>query len=506
MKLSLLIKSIYPEDPLPPDHHDPEVTSIHYRADQVKPGGLFVAIPGFKADGHDFVGQALDRGAVAIVCEKPVREQIPFFRVENTRHALSALASAFYGHPSGKLVITGVTGTNGKTTTTYLLERILETAGHDTGIISTITCRYSGKTRDIAMTTPESLDLQEILSHMANEGITHLVMEASSHAVDLCRIDHLDMDVGIFTNLSQDHLDYHKTMDTYFACKKKVFTHNLMSSDRKKKKTAVINCTHHRGRELSSIIAGIASGPALLTVGTDDDCDVRVLDSNFSLTGITGIMATPAGALEFTSPLVGAYNLENILCAAGAALALDISLDAIKQGIHTFSHVPGRLEPIGNTIDRHVFVDYAHTPDALENVLKTLKAITSGRLITVFGCGGDRDTTKRPQMGEIAGRLSDYTVITSDNPRSEDPMAIINDILQGIQTVIPKSDDKGVSGYVIEPDRESAIKKGIKCSRPGDTILIAGKGHETYQILGDTTISFDDRAVAKKIMNTGHIR
>ncbi len=506
MKLSSLIKSITADYTKSPGVYNPEVVSIHYRADQVQPGGLFVAIPGFKADGHDFIEQALDRGAVAIVTEKPVKGEYLAIQVKNTRHALSGLSAKFYGYPSEKLIITGITGTNGKTTTTYLLDSILNKAGLASGIISTITCRFAGQTRDIAMTTPESLDLQEILSNMVDNDITHVVMETSSHAIDLNRIDHLSLNVGIFTNLSQDHLDYHKDMESYFSCKTKLFTHNLSSFHKKDQKTAVINCNNDRGIELFSILDQMNSSLNLITIGDPETCQISAHNIDFSITGITGGIDTPLGTFEFKSSLVGKYNLENILCAVGAGVALNLPLQVIKKGIDEFSNVPGRLEPVKNTINRHIFVDYAHTPDALENVLKTLNSITSGRVITIFGCGGDRDKAKRPQMGEIAGKLSDMTVITSDNPRTEDPMSIIEHITMGMKKVSQKADNTNnghPEGYLVEPDRNQAIKTGIENSHPGDTILIAGKGHETYQILGDKTISFDDRIAVKKIIDAG---
>ncbi|MCP4682002.1 MAG: UDP-N-acetylmuramoyl-L-alanyl-D-glutamate--2,6-diaminopimelate ligase [Desulfobacterales bacterium] len=508
MKLSSLIKSVSPNFTSIPGAHDPEVVSIHYRADQVQPGGLFVAIPGFKANGHDFIDQALDRGAVAIVSEKSFKGDSLTIQVKNTRHALSGLSAKFYGYPSEKLIITGITGTNGKTTTTYLLENILEKARLSSGVISTIECRFAGQTRNITMTTPESLDLQEILSNMVDNDVTHVVMEASSHAIDLNRIDHLSLNVGIFTNLSQDHLDYHKDMENYFSCKTKLFTHNLTSFHKKDQRTAVINCNNDRGIELFSILEQMNSGPDLITIGAPETCHISAHHIDVSIAGIIGSIATPIGSFEFRSSLVGKYNLENILCAVGAGVALNIPLQAIKKGIDEFSHVPGRLEPVNNMVKRHIFVDYAHTPDALENVLKTLKSITSGRLITIFGCGGDRDKAKRPQMGEIAGRLSDLAVITSDNPRTEDPMTIIEQITMGIQKVSQKVDNThggSIKGYLVAPDRNQAIKTGIDSSCPGDTILIAGKGHETYQIIGDNTISFDDRIAVQKIIDAGHI-
>ena len=483
---------------------DPDIASLHARAQNVQPGGLFVAIQGYAADGHDYIDQALEKGAVAVVVQKPVNlsSGIPLIEVEDTRRALAALAACFYGHPSEKLVVVGITGTNGKTTTSYLVERILLQAGYAPGVIGTVNYRYAGETYDNPVTTPESLDLQRILDRMLAAGVTHVVLEVSSHALAQHRVDGCWMDVGVFTNLSQDHLDYHKDMEGYWRCKKTLFTDILRSGPKHKRAAAVINRNDPKGEELARI-----AGLKKITVGDAPDNTVRSDISKQDLSGIAGRIDTPAGSFDFRSALVGRYNCENILCAAGVAVALDIPTAAIKAGIENAAVIPGRLEPIPNQGQRFVYVDYAHTPDALRNVLAALTAIAGRRVLCVFGCGGDRDRGKRPQMGKIAAQMCDLAVVTSDNPRSEAPLVIIDQILVGTRQVC-RREYSGVElgngtpekGYAVEPDRRKAIRLAIAASRPGDTVLIAGKGHETYQILGGKTIAFDDRTVAAQAL------
>ncbi len=483
---------------------DPDITSLHSRAQNVKPGGLFVAIEGFAADGHDYIDQALANGAVAVITQKPVDHPVaaPLIQVENSRKALAVLAANFYGHPSGKLVVVGITGTNGKTTTSYLIEGILLAAGLRPGVIGTVNYRFAGQVFDNPVTTPESLDLQRILEHMGTAGVTHAILEISSHALDLHRVDSCWLDVGVFTNLSQDHLDYHKDMETYWGCKKKLFTEHLRSGPKRDYAAAVINRNDPRGEELSRI-----TGVKIVTVGDAPENTVRADFSRLDLSGIAGRIDLPAAAVDFRSALVGRYNGENILCAAGVAVALGIAPAAIRAGIENTAVIPGRLEPVGPQGDRFIYVDYAHTPEALRNVLAALTAIAGRRLVCVFGCGGDRDRGKRPQMGKIAAQMCDLTVVTSDNPRSEPPLAIIDQVLAGARQV-PIREYRAAElgngtpqkGYVVEPDRRTAIGLAIATSRPGDTVLIAGKGHETYQILADKTIAFDDRVVAAQAL------
>jgi UDP-N-acetylmuramoyl-L-alanyl-D-glutamate--2,6-diaminopimelate ligase len=482
---------------------DIEISSIHYRAQEVTPGGLFVAVKGFKADGHEFIDKAVEKGASVIVSQQPVNiPKAVNIVVENSRKALAHLSSRFYGNPSEKLLIVGITGTNGKTTTSYLIESILKEAGLNVGVIGTINYRFGKNTFTNPVTTPESLDLQRILFEMKSEGISHVVMEISSHAIDLNRIENCFFDIAVFTNLTLDHLDYHGSMEAYWSCKKRLFTHYLVSGPKKNSARAVINCNDDRGKLLFKefILNGISVGKSPIhTVYPEKNA--------LNLEGIICDISTPYGKLQIRSSLVGEYNFENILSAIGVGVALDLPGVFIKKGIENLRSVPGRLERVPNDIGRFVYVDYAHTPDALENVLKTLRALTTNRLICVLGCGGDRDREKRPLMGKIAAEISDLSVITSDNPRSEHPLEIIEEILIGI----PKADISFYSasdlhdgvvkkGYVVIPDRKNAIQTAVRTSASGDTILIAGKGHELYQIIGKTIVPFDDRIEAKKAL------
>jgi len=423
------------------DRPDSDIGSIHYRAQEVQPGGMFVAIEGQTADGHDFMHQALKRGAAAIITQKEPPQ--PFLnefsaaspksrpiiiRVPDTRKAMADLAARFFGHPSQDMTLVGITGTNGKTTVAYLIESILLQAGFKVGVIGTINYRYGDKTFANPMTTPESLDLQRILSEMRRAGVTHVVTEASSHAMDLYRIKSCWFDVAAFTNLSQDHLDFHGDMQSYWSSKKRLFTEYLTTGPKKESASAVINCDDARGRELADSLP-----MPVVKTGSTPDCEIRSENIQCKLNGTNGKAATPGGSFDFKTPLVGVHNVENILNASGVAAALNIAPDTIKAGIEALAAIPGRLESIENSSGRFVYVDYAHTPDALENAVSALKAIAPARIICVFGCGGDRDKKKRPMMGEIVARLCDLAVVTSDNPRSEDPAVIIDQILPGIR-------------------------------------------------------------------------
>jgi UDP-N-acetylmuramyl-tripeptide synthetase len=481
---------------------DPEIGSIHCRAQDVQPGGVFVAITGSSADGHDYIDEALSRGARAIVIQKETEVDGLAIKVTDTRKALAILAAAFYGNPSEKLFLIGITGTNGKTTTAYIVEGILQQAGYRVGVIGTVNYRYAGKVFDNPVTTPESMDLQRILAQMQKAGVTHVVMEVSSHAIDLFRIQHCWFDVGVFTNLSQDHLDFHGDMNAYWSTKKKLFRAYLPSGPKKNRVRAVINCHTAWGRELAEDLE-----ISVLRVGDPENAGVNGIEFQCRLDGISGRIQTPEGDFGFQSPLVGRHNLENILCAAGVAAALGLDPEVIRDGVESVAHVPGRLERIENQSGRFVYVDYAHTPDALENVINALLDLSPDRIICVFGCGGDRDRKKRPLMGQIATRQCDLSVITSDNPRTEKPIAIIEHILAGIKNQNSRAyspaelkDGFQNRGHVVEPNRQRAITLGIEVSRPGDTILIAGKGHETYQVLGKTTVPFDDREEARKAL------
>ena len=499
---------LVPKAPLSPDL---EIEALFYRAQDVTPGGLFVGIKGFTADGHDFIDQAVERGALVVVCERPVATRAAALVVRDTRRALAALAAEFYGHPSRHMTMVGITGTNGKTTTSYLIESILIAAGHRAGVIGTVNYRFGGQCFDNPVTTPESLDLQRILADMRSAGTTHGVMEVSSHALDLQRIHGCEVDVAVFTNLSQDHLDFHHDMDAYWASKRRLFTHYLPVTNGKTAVRAVINEADPHGKALAAELA-----LPHLTTGLDAGCDLWAEGPRFHLDGIQACLHTPKGALEIRSPLAGRHNLENILNAAGAAIALDVPLAAIAAGIQRLDSVPGRLERVLDSQGRRfVFVDYAHTPDALEKALQTLRELTRGRMICVFGCGGGRDRGKRPLMGAIAARLADLSVVTSDNPRNEPPELIIAQIVAGMGSdnlrvygLEDLPDGMDVKGYTVLPDRRQAIDLGIRTARPGDTLLIAGKGHETYQLISGVKHPFDDCQVAREALEktAGHIQ
>lgn len=507
MKLSDLLAAVTVEATLSAavKSPNPEISAIHYRSQAVVPGGLFVAIAGERVDGHAFIADAVARGAVAVVAERPVALAVPVIIVADSRRALAALAARLHGCPAEKLVVVGITGTNGKTTTAYLLERILQQAGFSVGVIGTINYRFGGHVRKAPVTTPESLDLQALLLEMVRAGVTHVVMEVSSHAIALNRIAGCWLDVGVFTNLTQDHLDFHRDMQTYWEVKKTLFTRHLNTGPKRDRAVAVINSNDPRGAALLRELNGHG-----LSVGSAATNRVHPRGIVHDAAGQRGELMTPEGAIRFASPLVGRHNLENILCAVGTAVALGIPLDKIRTGLETLDAVPGRLEPIPNRSGKFVYVDYAHTPGALENVLQCLQPLTRGRIICVFGCGGDRDPGKRPQMGEIAARMSDLAVVTSDNPRTENPARIIDQVLDGIRRATahaysPAELAGGFTrrGYTVEPDRRRAIRLAVLAARPGDTILIAGKGHETYQLLGERSIDFDDRVEARRALEDG---
>lgn len=477
------------------------VASVCYDSRTCRQDSLFVAVPGLLADGHTYIPDAIRNGARVIVHEQamPATEGIQWIQVADSRRILGMLARNFYEHPSSRLCLVGVVGTNGKTTVTYLLESILTVAGCSVGVLGTVNYRFGQKVVAPPHTTPESLDMQGILREMADGGVSHVVAEVSSHAVDLRRVDECDFDLGVFTNLSQDHLDYHKTMEQYFAAKKRFFQEILPASKKKMPCRMVVNGDDPWGRRLLQDVR-----LPHMTFGIDAPCDLSAREIHLTLQGIRAELSSAGHRFNIMSPLIGKYNLYNILAAAAAALTLGISPEMIQSGIERLGLVPGRMEKVSGPGQPAVFVDYAHTEDALRRVLQNLAAFKKGRLITLFGCGGDRDCGKRPLMAQAAAELSDLVIVTSDNPRTEDPLEIIRQIEAGLaggtfKKALPAALEAGDCSrcYTIIPDRDTAIETAIAYADPFDLVVIAGKGHEDYQILGNRRIDFDDRRHAR---------
>ncbi len=488
-----------------------EVEGVAYHSLQVKKGFLFVAVRGMEADGHKFVGEAIQRGAEAVLLEKEEGglevSGKTLILVPSSRRALAKISSNFYGNPSSRVRLIGITGTNGKTTTTYLLESIFKSAGCSVGVIGTINYRFGRKEMSSSNTTPESLDLQRILWEMVKEGVTHVIMEVSSHGLDLGRVSGCEFDGVVFTNLTAEHLDYHKTLSHYFGTKRKLFSEFLVKSH-KSKKFAVTNHDDPKGEE---IVRGVDL--PVFRYGLHPSCDISADRVGSTFDGLSCRIQTPKGDLSARSTLMGEFNVHNILASVATGIAMDLPLETIKKGIESLGGVLGRFEKIENRRGIHVIVDYAHTHDALERVLLGIKNIMRsstqdhGKIITVFGCGGDRDREKRPLMGKMAATYSDLSILTSDNPRTEDPLAIMDEVEVGLRS-FPlgewNRDEMGAwrskKGYLKVPDRREAIRMAIRLARPFDTVLIAGKGHEDYQIIGKRKFPFDDHVEAKKAL------
>jgi len=467
------------------------VTGIAYDSRAVTPGAVFVALKGQHADGVSFAKQAIERGAAAIVSEQPAPPDVhlPWAIVEDARRALAVLATAFYRDPSGDMRVVGITGTNGKTTTAYLIASLFEAAGVQCGLLGTVAYRIGpgeGGTREAARTTPEAPDLQALLREMVDRGCGACAMEVSSHALSLHRVEGLRLAAAVFTNLTRDHLDFHADMDDYFRAKRRLF--EMLPRDA----PSVLNIDDPRGASLVEV------GGRPLTYGINRPADVMPGPLSYSLEGLDFDVRTPSGPVHVRSKLVGRPNVYNILAAVSTAVALALPADAIERGLRSLAGVPGRFQVVSGAGDRvTVVVDYAHTDDALRNLLETARPLATGRLITVFGCGGDRDRTKRPLMGAVASRLSDLIVITSDNPRSEDPNRIIEEVQRGITSDTARD---GAPRPLAIADRRDAIAKAIELARPGDVVLIAGKGHEKYQAIGSRVLPFDDVAVAREAL------
>jgi UDP-N-acetylmuramoyl-L-alanyl-D-glutamate--2,6-diaminopimelate ligase len=479
-----------------------EVAGLAYDSRQVKPGDLFVAIRGHHSDGHAFIEKAVERGAVAIAVETlPSRRATgATVLVPDTRRALSKLALAFYDNPFKHVILIGITGTNGKTTTSYLLESIIKAAGGTPGVVGTVNYRYLEKKVPGPVTTPESLDLIRMSREMVDHGITHIIMEVSSHALDQGRTRDCPFSVAVFTNLSRDHLDYHKTMDEYFAAKIRLFG-ELQTDSLGRRPRAVINVDDPRGKRLVAM-----TGAEVLTYGLGQECHVIAQAIQRDRNGLTFRLRTPAGEGGVRSPLIGDFNVYNILAAAGAGIALSLPFRAAVEGIEALKVVPGRLERVENRKGLTLVVDYSHTPDALLKAITSLKPYTKGRLITVFGCGGDRDRGKRYDMGRFAGEYSDVAFITSDNPRSEDPLSIVKEIETGMLDSGLKKGEGNTHpgrGYFLEVDRRQAIRRAVAMAEEADVVLIAGKGHEDYQIIGSERRPFSDQEEAARAASEG---
>jgi UDP-N-acetylmuramoyl-L-alanyl-D-glutamate--2,6-diaminopimelate ligase len=489
MKLAEMLKTM---EPLAVNgSQDQEITGITYDSRRVMPGNLFVAVRGERTDGHRFVDAAIDRGAAAVVLERDAEfsPRVTRIKVGDTRRTMALAAAEFFHHPSQQLKVVGITGTNGKTTTAFMVKQLMEVAGIPTGLLGTVQYEIGQRVIPASRTTPESVEIQNMMSQMVRTGCRGVAMEVSSHALDQQRVAGVDFDVAVFTNLTQDHLDYHHTMEHYFEAKLKLFA--SLGKIRKAGR-AVVNMDSDYGRriiaQLDGVELGLGGDNAVLTYGVLNDAMIRAHDIRVSSEGTCFLARTPAGEIPIALPLIGRYNVANALAALGAGLALGLDLVTIARALSHMQPVPGRLETIAAGQPFPVYVDYAHTPDALRHVLMTIGELTKGRLILVFGCGGDRDKSKRLPMGRVACELTDFSILTNDNPRTEDPREILNHIELGFPST-------AFGNYQVIEDRREAIERALDIARPGDAVLVAGKGHECYQEFADTVVPFSDRQV-----------
>jgi UDP-N-acetylmuramoyl-L-alanyl-D-glutamate--2,6-diaminopimelate ligase len=451
-----------------------EISSLAYSSQSVTPGALFFCVPGFRADGHDFAPTAVERGAVALVCQRPLGLGVPEVLVPDVRAAMGPAAARFYGDPTAELDVVGITGTNGKTTTAFLVRHLLEADGRGCGLLGTVKRVVGGVDEEVERTTPEAIDLQATFRRMLDGGDRACAMEVSSHALELGRVDSIRFACRVFTNLTQDHLDFHDTMDAYFEAKRRLF---------RKPGIAVVNVDDEYGRRIAAEIECV-------TFAIDHEADYRARDVEFDLMGSRFTCQTPAGPLELQSPLPGLFNVENVLAAVAVARSLDVPGAKIAQALPEFGRVPGRFEPVDEGQEFGVLVDYAHTPDSLENVLRAAREVTRGRLHVVFGAGGDRDRGKRPLMGAAARRLADRVLVTSDNPRNEAPETIIDQVMEGAGPDAER-----------EVDRRLAIARAVETADRGDVVVIAGKGHEQGQEFENGRKEpFDDVDVAREAL------
>ncbi len=487
------------------DLHDTtqEIDALYYDSRCVRQGGLFFALPGDVVDGHDYIGAAIKNGALAVVAEREVSlpETVQLIVVADARQSMAKMAAAFYGYPARELLTVGITGTNGKTTMTYLIESLLVQAGYKPAVVGTISNRFEGYDLEACHTTPESLDLQRMLADFRQRGADALVLEVSSHALMQSRARGLEFKATVFTNLTPEHLDYHKTMDSYFAAKSLMFTDPSVAGNSR----AVVNADDPYGAKLLTLVDGAIS------VGLQNYATVRVEKFNQSLTGIEAQLHTPYGDVQLHSALIGRFNMENLACAVGVGVALELPIATIEQGLARAHTVPGRMERVDNELSALILVDYAHTGDALEKALQAVSALKPQRIFTVFGCGGDRDTSKRPVMASVAARYSTLSIVTSDNPRTEDPQTILDEVCRGFDECCQRFEQGDIESLLAQPpvfnledchycvieDRAQAIETAIALLQADDLLLIAGKGHEDYQILGTEKIHFDDREQVK---------
>lgn len=462
---------------------DLEISGLSYDSRAAARGHLFAALRGTKQDGLEFVKSAKRRGAVAVLSDRTPPLDLPWIEAKNPRAALADLAAAFFDRPADRLRLAGVTGTNGKTTTAFLIDAALRKASKLTGLLGTVETRIAGRPKDASLTTPESLDLQRLLREMVDEGVTHATLEVSSHALVQERVRGLRFRAAVFTNLTRDHLDFHGDFEAYFAAKQRLFTEHLHAEG-----TAIVNLDDEHGNRLAERLRG----PRCLTFGFTPGAHFRPENLEVSLHGVRFLCTTPRGPAEVDSPLVGLFNVSNLLGAIGASMALGLSPQEAASGVSSLQGVPGRMERVDEGQPFSVIVDYAHTDDALRNLLDTLRSLKPRRIITVFGCGGDRDRSKRPLMGSVAAQRSDLVIATSDNPRSESPSGILDEIAQGFRN--------HPTPFKMIVDRREAIDAALRSAGPGDLVAIAGKGHEGTQTIRERKLPFDDRAVAREIL------
>ncbi|WP_459499766.1 UDP-N-acetylmuramoyl-L-alanyl-D-glutamate--2,6-diaminopimelate ligase [Bacillus sp. C1] len=481
MKLHTLVSCLHDFPVVPKEN--PEITSIEADSRKVTNGSLFVCMKGYTVDSHDFAKQAAAQGAAAIIAERPIDVDVPVVLVKNTYRSLAVLADCFYEQPTHKLHLIGITGTNGKTTTSHIMDEIMRAHGHKTGLIGTINMKIDDETFEVKNTTPDALTLQQTFYRMVEKNVNSAVMEVSSHALDLGRVHGCDYDVAVFTNLTQDHLDYHKTMEEYKHAKGLLFAQLGNSYHHNREKYAVLNNDDPVAEEYMRSTAA-----TVITYGIDTHSDIMAKDIVMTSGGTKFTLVTPNESIDITMKLIGKFNVYNVLAAIAATLVSGVSLQTIVDVVQKLTGVSGRFEVVDGGQDYTVIVDYAHTPDSLENVLTTAKQFAKGKVYCIVGCGGDRDRTKRPIMAGVATEYATHAILTSDNPRSEDPKAILDDMLIGVNG----------NNYEVIADRKEAIFHAVSEAKAEDIIIIAGKGHETYQIIGKDVHHFDDREIAKE--------